>query len=451
MPLDFGKFAIKSLGDGIYTSPLLNLGQWGFVTDEERVLYHVNCGVDGSLPDPAESFERAGPRKRMYFDPKKSHAAIITCGGICPGLNDVIRSIVRELTYSYGVRSISGISYGYRGLVDLKKHKPISLDPDSVDQIHRSGGTILGSSRGGGDKTKEMVDNLEFLGINMLFTIGGDGTLHGASEIVKEIERRGLDIVVVGIPKTIDNDISYIQSSFGFETAFSLAVNAISCAHTEANNAPMGIGIVKLMGRHSGFIAANTTMAMPDVNFLLIPEVPFKMEGSDGLLYALEKRLLARDHAVICIAEGAGQDILVKDPSLQGTDDSGNVKLADIGIWLKDRISNYFKQRDLEVNIKYIDPSYMIRSAPACPNDSLYCALLGQNAVHAAMAGRTNLVIGRWNNVYTHVPIELAISRRKHLEPLTIFWHNLMTATRQPVEIFDLEGHKARYGENGNK
>lgn len=446
MAYDFGAFAIKTLGEGVFTSPLLNLGHWGFVSDDERVLYDVTYRVaKDALPSPDASFEKAGPRKNMYFDPKRTKAAIVTCGGICPGLNDVIRSIVRELSFSYGVRSILGISYGYRGLFDLKKNKPISLDPDSVDQIHRMGGTILGSSRGGGSNTKEMVDSLEFLGINILFTIGGDGTLHGAREIIKEIERRKLDISVVGIPKTIDNDISYIQSSFGFETAFSLAVDAISSAHTEANNAPMGIGIVKLMGRHSGFIAANTTMAMPDVNFLLIPEVPFKMDGTDGLLYALEKRLLARNHAVICVAEGAGQDILVKDPSAQGTDDSGNIKLADIGIWLKEKIAEYFKGRNLEINIKYIDPSYMIRSAPACPNDSLYCALLGQNAVHAAMAGKTDLVIGRWNNIYTHVPISLAISQRKKLEPLTIFWHNLMTATRQPVEIFDLDAHIKKY------
>ncbi|MGL4388604.1 MAG: ATP-dependent 6-phosphofructokinase, partial [Brevinema sp.] len=391
-----------------------------------------------TLPDPDSSFEKAGPRKKMYFDPKKVKAAITTCGGLCPGLNDVIRSIVRELYYSYGVHSILGIPYGYQGLINLKKYKPIPLDPEFVDRIHTLGGTILGSSRGGGDKITEIVDNLEFLDINMLFTIGGDGTLKGAHKIVEEIERRGLDISVIGIPKTIDNDISYIQSSFGFETAFSLAVNAISSASIEADNAPMGIGLVKLMGRHSGFIAANATLAMNDVNFLFIPEVAFRMEGEDGFLYALEKRLLARDHAVIVIAEGAGQDILVKDREHQEKDASDNVRLEDVGLWMRERILAYFKERKISINLKYIDPSYMIRSAAACPNDSLYCLLLGQNAVHAAMAGKTDLIIGRWNNMYTHVPIKLAISQRKHLNPNSIFWHNLMSATRQPAEIFDI-------------
>ncbi|MGL5955441.1 MAG: ATP-dependent 6-phosphofructokinase, partial [Brevinema sp.] len=383
-------FLIKTLGQSNFTSPAFHLGPSGFVTDNERVLYDViyHHNTD-QMPEPTLSFEKAGPRKNMFFDPKKSKAAIITCGGLCPGINDVIRSIVRELYFGYGVQSILGIPYGYQGLTNLKKYKPITLDPEVVDNIHTLGGTILGSSRGGGDKVKEMVDTLEFLEVNILFTIGGDGTLKGAHGLVEEIERRGLTISIIGIPKTIDNDISYIQNSFGFETAFSLAVNAIASASIEADNAPMGIGLVKLMGRHSGFIATNATLAMNDVNFVFVPEVPFKMDGPDGFLFALEKRLLARDHAVICIAEGAGQELLVEDSTLQAKDASNNIKLADVGIWMKERILQYFQSRNIEVNLKYIDPSYMIRSAPACPNDSLYCLLLGQYAVHAAMAGKT--------------------------------------------------------------
>lgn len=432
------RFSIKNLGHCNFTSPSINLGPSSFVTNEERILYDVVYDYkNNQMPNPVLSFEKAGPRKSMFFDPKRTKAAIVTCGGLCPGINDVIRAIVRELHYGYGIHSILGIPYGYNGLINLKKYRPITLDPEVVDNIHTLGGTILGSSRGGGDKFVEMVDNLEFLEIDILFTIGGDGTLKGAHGLVKEIEKRGLNIAIVGIPKTIDNDISFIQSSFGFETAFSLACNAIASASIEADNAPMGIGLVRLMGRHSGFIAASATLAMNDVNFVFVPEIPFKMDGPDGFLFALEKRLLARDHAVICIAEGAGQDILVKDAQNQEKDASNNIKLEDIGIWMKDRIIQYFKSRNIDVNLKYIDPSYMIRSAPACPNDSLYCLLLGQNAVHAAMAGKTDLVIGRWNNMYTHVPIALAISERKHLNPNSIFWRNLMSATRQPVEIFD--------------
>ncbi len=434
------QFVIKDLGKATFTSPSFNLGPSSFVDDEERVLHDVIYNQNTKkMPDPEFSFEKAGPRKRMFFEPNNTKAAIVTCGGLCPGINDVIRAIVRELYFGYGVHSILGIPYGYNGLINLHKYKPIPLNPEYVDNIHTMGGTVLGSSRGGGDKVKEMVDNLEFLEVNILFTIGGDGTLKGAHGLIEEIERRGLKISVVGVPKTIDNDISYIQSSFGFETAFSLATDAITCASIEADNAPMGIGLVKLMGRHSGFIATNATLAMNDVNFVFVPEVPFKMDGPDGFLFALEKRLLARDHAVICMAEGAGQDILVADAANQETDASNNVKLEDVGLWMKDRIVEYFKSRSLEVNLKYIDPSYMIRSAPACPNDSIYCLLLGQNAVHAAMAGKTDLIIGRWNNMYTHVPITLATSERKYLNPNSVFWRNLMSATRQPLEIFDIK------------
>ena len=434
------QFVIKDLGKATFTSPSFNLGPSSFVDDEERVLHDVIYNQNTKkMPDPEFSFEKAGPRKRMFFEPNNTKAAIVTCGGLCPGINDVIRAIVRELYFGYGVHSILGIPYGYNGLINLHKYKPIPLNPEYVDNIHTMGGTVLGSSRGGGDKVKEMVDNLEFLEVNILFTIGGDGTLKGAHGLIEEIERRGLKISVVGVPKTIDNDISYIQSSFGFETAFSLATDAITCASIEADNAPMGIGLVKLMGRHSGFIATNATLAMNDVNFVFVPEVPFKMDGPDGFLFALEKRLLARDHAVICMAEGAGQDILVADGANQETDASNNVKLEDVGLWMKDRIVEYFKSRSLEVNLKYIDPSYMIRSAPACPNDSIYCLLLGQNAVHAAMAGKTDLIIGRWNNMYTHVPITLATSERKYLNPNSVFWRNLMSATRQPLEIFDIK------------
>ena len=434
------QFIIKDLGKATYTSPSFNLGPSSFVDDEERVLHDVIYNQNTkTMPDPEFSFEKAGPRKRMFFEPNNTKAAIVTCGGLCPGINDVIRAIVRELYFGYGVHSILGIPYGYNGLINLHKYKPIPLNPEYVDNIHTMGGTVLGSSRGGGDKVKEMVDNLEFLEVNILFTIGGDGTLKGAHGLIEEIEKRGLKISVIGVPKTIDNDISYIQSSFGFETAFSLATDAITCASIEADNAPMGIGLVKLMGRHSGFIATNATLAMNDVNFVFVPEVPFKMDGPDGFLFALEKRLLARDHAVICMAEGAGQDILVADGANQETDASNNVKLEDVGLWMKNRIVEYFKSRSLEVNLKYIDPSYMIRSAPACPNDSIYCLLLGQNAVHAAMAGKTDLIIGRWNNVYTHVPITLATSKRKYLNPNSVFWRNLMSATRQPLEIFDMK------------
>ncbi len=434
-------FTIRNLGERKFKSPLIQKianHEFSFVTDKQRMLYDVHVDQSKSVKDYlTESLEIAGPREMIYFDPHKVRSAVVTCGGLCPGLNDVIRSIVMESHYRYGVNSIIGIRYGYTGLNPAMGYDPLILSPDMVEEIHRTGGTILGSSRGGTEDMELLFDTLVKWKINILYTIGGDGTLHGAHEFARIAERRGIDLAVVGIPKTIDNDISFIQRSFGFETAFSEAVKAISSAHVEAKGAPNGIGLVKLMGRHSGFIAAHATLAMNDVNFVLVPEAPFQLDGPNGFLVHLEERMKRRGHAVICVAEGAGQDLLRGDRSAQAHDASGNVRLEDIGVYLKERINRYFESRNITINLKYIDPSYTIRSAPAVPNDSIFCALLGQYAVHAAMAGKTDLVIGLWNNVYTHIPIEKAISERKRINVNSQFWFNVVEATGQPFSMMN--------------
>ena len=431
------KFSIKNLGERKYISPLVQKytdTEFSFICDKQRMLYDVYINKKKTVEDYlSETLEIAGPREKLFFDPLKVRCAIVTCGGLCPGLNDVIRSIVMESHYRYGINSIIGIRYGYNGLNPTLGYDPEILTPEDVENIHMAGGTILGSSRGGTDDMEYLFDTLLKWKINILYTIGGDGTLRGAHEFAEIAERRGVNLSVVGIPKTIDNDISYIQRSFGFETAFSEAVHAITAAHVESKGAPNGIGLVKLMGRHSGFIAANAALAMNDVNFVLVPECPFTLEGENGFLRHLEERMENRGHAVICVAEGAGQDLLVKDKAAQGRDASGNAVLEDIGIYLKTRIVDHFRKKNIDINLKYIDPSYTIRSAPAVPNDSIFCALLGQYSVHAGMAGKTDLVIGVWNNVYTHIPIEMAISKRKQIDMNSQFWHNVIEATGQPM------------------
>lgn len=430
---------IKNLGVCKITSPLITkylAADNAFVNDDERLLYNVSFKHGAAVQcDEDSSFEKAGPRKLIYFDPGKIRSAVLTCGGLCPGINDVIRSVVMESHYRYGSTNILGIRYGFKGLntgVDLP---PINLTPESVMNIHKIGGTILGSSRGGTDDMESIVDNLERLYINILYVIGGDGSLRAAHKIATISGKRNIKLSVIGIPKTIDNDVSYIQKTFGFETAVSKAVDSITAAHIEAEGAYNGIGLVKLMGRYSGFIAANTALAMNDVNFVLIPEVPFSFEGDNGFLHHLEERLKRRGHAVICVAEGAGQDITGNDPSTMGKDASGNVKLADIGIFLKDKITEYFNKKSMEITLKYIDPSYLIRSTHANPNDSIYCALLGQFAVHAGMSGKTDMVVGQWNNIFSHIPIEAAISKRNQIDPNSRFWFNVLEATGQPASM----------------
>jgi 6-phosphofructokinase 1 len=403
-----------------------------YVTEDDRVVidtsekYFMECYEKGETP---LSFEKAGPRQKIFFDPKKIKCAIVTAGGLCPGLNNVIRAIVLELNFIYGVHNIIGIPYGYQGFIPQYGHPVIDLTPELVSYIHELGGTILASSRGQ-YKIEEIVDSLQQLNINILFTIGGDGTLRGAEQICREIKNRGMMTSVIGIPKTIDNDISWVQKSFGFETAVEDAAKVIRSAHIESIGAPNGIGMVKLMGRYSGYIAANAALSSREVNFVLIPESDFDLEGPEGLLVALEKRLQQRRHAVIVVAEGAGQRYL--DDLPQTRDPSGNIKLKDIGTYLTERIQHYFADRHMEINLKYIDPSYIIRSQPANSNDQIFCGFLGQHAVHAGMAGKTSMLISLWNNEYVHVPIRAAVARRKQVDLEGNMWMSVLESTGQP-------------------
>ena len=424
-------FSIADLGQAKICSPI---EKTEFVNDNDRVYFDVRGTIQNGelVSGSTETLEMAGPREKIYFNPVHVHAAIATCGGICPGLNNVIRAVVRCLWYRYGVRRISGIPFGYQGLLSTSSYKMIELTPDIVDDIQEKGGTILGSARGGGEKTDEIVDSLERNNVNILFTIGGDGTLRGAYDIAQEVKKRGLKISVVGIPKTIDNDLAYIQSSFGFDTAVSMASPIIRGAHVEAKAAINGIGLVKLMGRQSGFIAAHSALAQSDVNFCLIPENPFDLDGPNGLLVNLKKRLENRGHAVIAVAEGAGQELL---PKTGLKDASGNTKLNDIGIFLQNRIKEYFAKENMIVNIKYIDPSYVIRCAPANSYDSIYCARLGANAVHAAMAGKTEMLVSMLNNCFVHMPIKEATSCRNYVDLNSALWRDVLENTRQPSSM----------------
>ncbi|MGI6454502.1 MAG: ATP-dependent 6-phosphofructokinase [bacterium] len=428
---------IQRLGECTYDSPIeLShvLGDYvsNFVLDTERILYHNRFSrlqecLDRLTTIP--SFEAAGPRDKIFFDPQHTKAAIVTCGGLCPGLNDVIRGLVLCLTLGYGVRDILGIRYGFAGLNEDENLHPIHLTPSVVEDIHTRGGTFLGSSRGP-QPIEKMVDFMEKRGINILFTIGGDGTQRGALALTEEIKKRGLMISIVGIPKTIDNDIFHVDRSFGFETAYSIAANVLISAHAEAVGAFNGIAVVKIMGRHSGFLAAHAAIASGEVNFLLVPEIPFDIDPPNGLLAALEKRILQRHHALIAVAEGAGQGFLQKEGVEY--DASGNVKLADIGVYLKERITDYFRERRIPASIKYIDPSYYVRSTEATPTDRLFCLRLAHNAAHAAMTGRTGMVVGFWNNAFTHVPIPAAVERRKVIDPEDDLWLTVLDTTGQP-------------------
>lgn len=418
-------FSIARLGKNKILSPLT---RFDFTQEDERILYHdditeIKTFWEAGIDPPR--FEAAGPREKILFNSTNLKCGIVTCGGLCPGINDVIRAIVMSLYYHYNVKDVVGFQYGYEGIRFAEKYPPIQLTPQYVSHIHDMGGTILGSSRGN-QEANLMVDALLRLNIGILFTIGGDGTLRGAHSIAEEVNRRGLNISVIGIPKTIDNDISYIQTTFGFDTAVSEARRATHTAHIEAIGARNGIGLVKLMGRDSGFIAGFTTLSDKDVNFCLIPESPFDL---DIFLKVLRERIEDRGHAVIVVAEGAGQHLL---NSLNDKDASGNIRYGDIGLFLKDEIIKYFKVNNIEINLKFIDPSYMIRSLSANARDSALCLLYGHCAVHAGMAGKTDMVVGYWKNRFTHVPIPIAVSSRKKIDVNGFLWQSVLAATGQP-------------------
>jgi 6-phosphofructokinase 1 len=427
-------FTVAQLGPRKVASPYRACS---YVNDHERTLYETGASLnDDPAPDErplvARSFELAGPRREIYFDAAKTRCGIVTCGGLCPGLNDVIRAIVLNLHFQYGVRTIHGFRYGFEGLVPQHGHDTVALTPATVSHIHEQGGSILASSRGPQDPG-EMVDALERLNVQVLFCIGGDGTFRGALALHDEIRRRELKIAIVAIPKTIDNDIPYTSRTFGFETAYSIAADAIRGAHVEARGTPNGVGLVKLMGRHAGFIAAHAVLANRDANFVLVPEVEFDLAGTNGFLPHLYRRLKKRQHAVVVVAEGAGQNYFAAgDGGGAATDASGNAKLKDIGLLLKERIAQYLKLMEIPFSVKYIDPSYLIRSAPAQPSDSLFAGTLGQMAAHTGMAGKTGVFVGYWNGRFTHVPIAAAVSGRKRLSPEGNFWQRVLESTGQP-------------------
>jgi 6-phosphofructokinase 1 len=430
---------VATLGPASFDSPLSDLLQARtssvhYVDDGDRVLLDdtLALAVRRAVPVSAlPAFEPGGPRLKLFFDPAVTRAGIVTCGGLCPGLNNVIRALVLELTEQYRISEIIGFTQGYRGLTTAGSREATALTPRAVHDIQSRGGTILGTTRGSQD-VSEMVDTLVRRGVDILFVIGGDGSMRGALEIADEVSRRSMPVAVVGVPKTIDNDIPYIDHSFGFQTAFGRAAESIRAAHTEAQSTPHGVGLVKLMGRHSGFIACYAALAHHDVDFVLVPEVPFTLEGPGGLLHRLCQRVEERGNAVVVVAEGAGQSLVATDDQ---RDPSGNAKLADIGVYLRPRIIDHFAREKVELSLRYVDPGYAIRSVPANAYDAVYSIRLAQAAAHAAMSGRTAMMVGRWHGRFVHVPIPVATRGRNEVDPNGDLWMSVLESTGQPPVI----------------
>lgn len=430
-PIDF---SVREICEPTIPNPIEIPHNKSFLNRSDCIAYDPNINSlekDFKATGRPLCFELAGPRAKLAFEPETTRIALTTCGGLCPGINTVVRSIVLQAWTRYGVKNIVGARFGYHGL-GKDRENFVKLTPEVVSKIQTQGGTILGTSRGT-PPPSEIVDTLVESKINILFAIGGDGTMRGVNAISEEISKRNLKIAVVGVPKTIDNDIPYVRRSFGFDTASSIASVAINAAHTEALAFDRCVGLVRLMGRHSGYIAASAALASGHVNLCLVPEVPFKLEGKGGFLDFVEKRLSKHRRAVIVVAEGAGQHLF---NHLEGmTDPSGNRKLGNIGELLKERMLDYFELKNDPVAIKYIDPSYTIRSATANPSDQLFCSRFAQNAVHAAMSGKTAMMIGYWHGRMTHVPVRALTGQSQRINPQGDLWFNVLETTGQPINL----------------
>jgi 6-phosphofructokinase 1 len=395
--------------------------------EDKRILYVTETSASNA-PSPrgrSLAFNAAGLHKKLHFNPENTTIGIVSCGGLCPGLNDVIKGVVQQALDMYYCKRVIGFRYGYYGLTKEGKKHTMILDDAVCNNINLQGGTMLGTSRGPQD-ADEMVDTLLEFQVNILICIGGDGTQRGAYLVHQAITRRGLDIGVVGIPKTIDNDIAFIERTFGFDTAVSEACKALQAGMCEAKSHLYGVGLVKLMGRHAGFIAAQATIASQSAHICLVPEHEISL---DTLYDLLERRFEKRTYVVVVVAEGFGQTMLEGDAA---TDPSGNKKLGDIGVFLKDKITAWLKANKAkypESTLKYIDPSYMIRSCPASSNDAAFCVQLANVAVHEAMFGSTGCLIGYWANNFTTVPVPLATKIGKRVDLQGMLWRSVREVT----------------------
>ncbi|KAJ8772384.1 hypothetical protein K2173_027561 [Erythroxylum novogranatense] len=319
---------------------------------------------------PEVHFRRAGPREKVgLFQARGSACLCSHLWGLCPGINTVIQEIVCGLNYMYGVDDILGIEFYSRNT--------LNLTPKVVNDIHKRGGTFIRTSRGGHD-THKIVDNIQDRGINQVYIIGGDGTQKGAARIHEEVERRCLQVAVAGIPKTIDNDI-----------AVSFAIVLISIL-------------------------------------------------SGGFRWAfeyIEERIKENGHMVIVIAEGAGQEYVSQSMGAvdeRDRDASGNRLLLDVGLWLSEKIKDHFTNIHKTINMKYIDPTYMIRAIPSNASDNIYCTLLAHSAVHGAMAGYTGFTVGQVNSRHAYIPIA-RVTETNTVKLTDRTWARVLASTNQPT------------------
>ena len=417
---------VARLGEGKIDSPCA-----GRALTNERIDLDVGLGLQTDYENLQRySLELAGARKKIYFDPQKMRVAIVSCGGICPGINSVIKSIVNTAHRVYGIPSIYGFRFGLNGLNPKYHLEYLTLTPERVNTIDLAGGSFLGTSRGP-QPSDVIVDTLIRMNISCLFVIGGDGTMRAAHAIHKQIAAQGMNISVIGVPKTIDNDINFVQESFGFNTAVEKAADVIDNAFIEASSVYNGLAFVNLMGRESGFIAASASLSALETDLVLIPEVRLDDELLEGMFTHLEACVRRKNYAIAVVAEGAGQELFPEE-TLE-VDASGNVKFKDSTKFIMEKSLQFLREKGLDCYPKYFAPGYLIRSVPANAYDKAYSSQLGALAVHACMSGHTDLVVTKLNGNYVYIPLELVTREKKRINIHSLYWRSVLEKTGQPA------------------
>ena len=426
--------AIARLGERTIDTPLRDLlggreESVHYVTETDRVLLDDTLGVAKrrSAGTPAElpAFNPGGPREKLYFEPSTVTAAIVTCGGLCPGLNNVVRALVLQLANAYGVKSILGFRNGYSGLTDTSA--PLALTPELVRDIHNRGGTILGTSRGG-QEPAAMVDTLARHRVDMLFVIGGDGSLRGAQKIAAKpppatAARRG------GHPEdhrqrhSVDRPELRLPDRVRPRRRVDPRRAHRGRVHRRRRGTGQADGPAQRLHRLLCDTRQPRSRLRPDPRSLLparqLPALPAQARRSAGAR-SRGRRRGRRAGAVPRSAE---------------TDASGNARLGDIGALLRERVTAHFAQHGTPLSLRYVDPGYAIRSVPANAFDAVYCARLAQAAVHAGMAGFTSMVVARWHGRFIHLPIALATATRNQVDPHGDLWMSVLEATGQPKHL----------------
>ena len=327
--------------------------------------------------------------------------AILSGGGDAPGINAVIRAVVRKAIQDYGYETV-GVKDGWRGLVDGDF---IPLDLMKTSGMLPKGGSILGTSRTNPFKQEgdpeRILENVRKMGIGAVVVIGGDDTL-GVAHKMNE-----LGLPCVGVPKTIDNDLACTDYTFGFQTAVSIACEALDRLHTTAESHHRVI-ILEVMGRYTGWIALEAGLA-GGADAILIPEKPFKVDEVCEYIRRRQKR--GRNFSLVVAAEGAkplgGEEIVYSS----GTDEFGNVRLGGVGYFLGREI-----EKKMNIETRVVVLGHLQRGGSPIAFDRVLASRYGVAAIDLVNEAKFGLMVALQGNKIVSVPLKDVVGKRKKVD-----------------------------------